>query len=152
MTYRSEAHRQSIAGVVSQRASACAPRAERRRSRAGGQRSLTAACELPAPHPPLPLPLPLLRPWQVFTCEQLLGYLRSFTAVKEASGPSEAKAVEAPQGMKAMKKKEGLEEEMFTGVPKKAAAVQAKGKVRRRPRHRVGVVRSGGRALLGAHV
>lgn len=58
-------------------------------------------------------------PLQIFTCDQLLTYLRSFTAVKEEV-KAEAKAVEVPAGLKPFKREEVVDE-MFTGVPKKAA-------------------------------
>jgi hypothetical protein len=76
---------------------------------------------LPAAHH---LPWDSVAP-QIFTCEQLLTYLRSFTAVKEEV-KEEVKAVEVPKGLKPLQKKV-LEDEMFTGVPKKAPA--GKGKV-----------------------
>ncbi|KAG2423904.1 hypothetical protein HXX76_014957 [Chlamydomonas incerta] len=56
---------------------------------------------------------------EIFTCDQLLTYLRSFTAVKEEV-KAEAKAVEVPAGLKPFKREEVVDE-MFTGVPKKAA-------------------------------
>ncbi|KAG2441196.1 hypothetical protein HYH02_010040 [Chlamydomonas schloesseri] len=56
---------------------------------------------------------------EIFTCDQLLTYLRSFTAVKEEV-KAEAKAVEVPAGLKPFKR-EVVEDEMFTGVPKKVA-------------------------------
>ncbi|GFR45760.1 hypothetical protein Agub_g7175 [Astrephomene gubernaculifera] len=54
---------------------------------------------------------------EIFTCDQLLTYLRSFTAVKEEV-KEEVKAVEVPAGLKPFKRAEVVDE-MFTGVPKK---------------------------------
>ncbi len=68
-------------------------------------------------------------PLQIFTCDQLLTYLRSFTAVKEEVKEG-VKQVEAPAGLKPFKRQE-LVDEMFTGVPKKAPV--QKGKVGRVP-------------------
>lgn len=67
------------------------------------------------------------QPLQIFTCDQLLTYLRSFTAVKEEV-KEEVKQVEVPAGLKPFKRQE-IVDEMFTGVPKKAPV--QKGKVGR---------------------
>ncbi|KXZ48222.1 hypothetical protein GPECTOR_29g127 [Gonium pectorale] len=61
---------------------------------------------------------------EIFTCDQLLTYLRSFTAVKEEV-KEEVKQVEAPAGLKPFKRQEVVDE-MFTGVPKQKP--QGKGK------------------------
>ncbi|EFJ43960.1 hypothetical protein VOLCADRAFT_121362 [Volvox carteri f. nagariensis] len=54
---------------------------------------------------------------EIFTCDQMLTYLRSFTAVKEEV-KEEVKTVEVPAGLKPFKRQEVVDE-MFTGVPKR---------------------------------
>ncbi|GLC47247.1 hypothetical protein PLESTF_000895100 [Pleodorina starrii] len=61
---------------------------------------------------------------EIFTCDQLLTYLRSFTSVADKEVREEAKAVEVPAGLKPFKRQE-IVDEMFTGVPKRAP--QSKG-------------------------
>ncbi len=70
--------------------------------------------------------VPILAPAQIFTCDQMLTYLRSFTAVKEEV-KEEVKQVEVPAGLKPFKRTEVVDE-MFTGVPKRQPQVKA-GKV-----------------------
>ncbi|GIL67772.1 hypothetical protein Vafri_21294 [Volvox africanus] len=55
---------------------------------------------------------------EIFTCDQLLTYLRSFTAVASSEVKEEVKAVEVPAGLKPFKRQEVVDE-MFTGVPKR---------------------------------